>query len=76
MTLALYRRRAFGKKVCTSTVLRRAFDTGDPEVISRPLVQRFTTPLHSGAQRLHRPLYLAFAGLFVTTRESCSRAPL
>ena len=26
MTLALYRRRAFRKKVCTSTVLRRAFD--------------------------------------------------
>ena len=26
MTLALYRRRALRKKVCTSTVLRRAFD--------------------------------------------------
>ena len=26
MTLALYRRRAFGKEECTSTVLRRAFD--------------------------------------------------
>jgi len=26
MTLALYRRRAFRKKVCTRAVLRRAFD--------------------------------------------------
>jgi hypothetical protein len=26
VTLALYRRRAFRKKVCTGTVLRRAFD--------------------------------------------------
>src|SRR5260370_10304447 len=71
MTLALYRRRAFRKRVCTSTVLRRAFDKALTSCTRSRKIGSYLLPLAIGS-----PGNIRVSRLFPVITDGAKRRPL